>query len=94
MVQTVKLGQRYWLVKEVPDMSSPRQRLVTELFQVIEKAYHEDDTERLYEAAGTLVKHAVVEEVETDSVDNLNTREIGELVNAVSEEYDAGVLRM
>lgn len=86
MPQSVKLGDRYWLMMRTVELPAEKERLAEGMIHQMDRAFKRGDEDEVFEWAKTLVQLTCMDEIEPDSIEVLTLEELGELVNAVSSE--------
>jgi len=86
MPESVRLGDRYWLMQQVHELPAGKERSARGFITQMDAAYRRGDEDELYEWAKPLIRLTCVDDVDTESVDVLEVPELGDLVNAVSDD--------
>lgn len=88
MPETVKLGDRFWMVWKVHELESDDQYAATETVVAMNRAFDNDNEDDAFEAAKTLVRLCLFDDVDEESVEKLTVNDIGDLVNAITDDFD------
>lgn len=88
MPETVKLGDRYWLVLQLHELEQPDQKRVVEILEHLDRSESRDELTDCMKLFQDLVRICVVDDVDPESVEKLDAAAIIRLVNAIAEEYD------
>ena len=86
MPESVRLGDRYWLMLKTSELEPAKERVAEGMIEQMDKAFRRNDEDEVFEWAKTLVELTCVDDIESESVEVLTVEELGELINAVSTE--------
>lgn len=92
MPETVKLGDRYWLVRTTDDLDPDEFTVVMDCFERMTIAHGRDDMEMVYDEAVTVVSMCLIDDVDTSTIKKLSLTDLGNLMNTIENHYDTRAL--